>query len=149
MQELTPEEIAEVLRREKDGVLTFTDGEKPYGIPIGYVYVDDRVYFSIFAKGRKWSLYQKNPNVCFTAYSWNDDRTVWDSVVLEGKMIPISSFEQIEKVVRANIPPSHPDPDQQLKKRMQYYKSNKANPTAVKLFEIEPFQVGGKKSRRH
>lgn len=149
MQNLTPEEITTVLKREKDGVLAFTDGKRPYAIPVGFVYVDDHVYFSIFAKGRKWEMFQQNPNVCFTAYSWDDSRTTWDSVVLEGRMVHVGGIEEIEGVVRANIPPSHPNPDEHFNKRIQYYKTNRDNASAVKLFKIEPSQMGGKKSRSH
>ena len=146
MKDMTPEEIMTVLKKEKEGVLAFTDGEKPYAIPIGHVCVNEMVYFSIFAKGRKWELYQKNPRVCFTVFGWNGDRTGWRSAMVEGQMTPVSDFQEIEAVVRANIVKSNRDPEEHLKKRMQYYIDNEANPKAVKVFKIEPTGTGGRKS---
>ncbi len=148
MKNLTQEEIVAVLNREAEGTLAFTDGEKPYSVPIGHVYVNESIHFSIFAKGRKWDMFQKNQNVCFTVFGWNDERTDWGSVIIEGKMVPVTDMEQIKAVVRANLIKSNKDLDEQLDKRMEYYINNKGNPESVKLFKIEASEVGGKKSDR-
>ena len=148
MKDLTREEIVSVLDRATEGALAFTDGEKPYGVPIGHVYVNESVHFSIFAKGRKWEMFQKNQNVCFTVFEWNDERTDWASVIIEGKMVQVTDMEEIKAVVRANIVKSNKDLDEHLDKRLEYYINNEDNPNAVKIFKIETSQVGGKKSGR-
>jgi len=61
MKELIKQEIDNVLLKVRDGVLALTDGKLPYGIPFGFVYVNESVYLSMLPKGRKWSYLQKPP----------------------------------------------------------------------------------------
>ena len=144
MKDLTKEEMIRVLKKEEDGVIAFTDGTVPYCIPFGHVYVNDRVYLSLFPKGRKWGLLQNNPNVCFTVYSWNDDHTEWSSVVIDGVFEAVNEILEIETVVKALIEKMDLDPESYLEKRMKYYCDNMDNPKGLKVYRINAACMGGK-----
>ena len=145
MKDLSKDEMARLLKDEKDGVLALTDGTKPYCIPLCFVYVNDAVYFTLFPTGRKLEYFQKNQNVCFNVFRWNEGRTEWSSVVVDGEMEPVKDIETIESVVKANIEMMGLDPVNYLQKRMEYYKKNLDNPKALKVFKINASDMGGKK----
>ncbi len=145
MKDLSSEEITQVMKTAPDGVLAFTDGERPYCIPFGFVYTDSTVYITMFPKGRKWDCFQKNPNVCFNVFRWNDEHTEWSSVVADGKMEQITDLAEIKEVVKANIEKMGLNPDTYLDKRMAYYEKSLNNPSALKAFRIAPSDIRGKK----
>ena len=130
-----------------DGVLALSHSDTPYCIPFGFVYVGGVVYLSLFPKGRKWDILQKNNKVCFTIFRWNDDHTEWSSVVVDGKMVPVKDLKEIESVVKANMEKMGLDPGTYLEKRMTMYKKTMDNPSALKIFKIESSQIGGKKMK--
>ena len=145
MSELNNEEILDIIKTEKDGVLAFTDGEKPYCIPFGFVYIDGALYLSMFPKGRKWDYLNINKNVCFNVYRWIDNNTKWQSVVIDGKIELVTDLAVIESVVKANILKRDLDPVTHLKKRMEYYKKSSDNQDAVKIFKITIDEMQGRK----
>ena len=145
MKDLTKDEMVDVLHKVNDGVLALSDGAVPYCIPFGYVYVDGSVFLSLFPRGRKWEYFQKNKKVCFNVFCWNEDRTEWFSVVIDGVMEQIGDIETIRKVVKANIEKMGLDPEKYLEKRMEYYKKSLDNPNALKIFQIHTSAMGGKK----
>ena len=145
MKELSKEEITAVLKEVKDGVLSLTDGTRPYCIPFGFVYVNGNVYITMFPKGRKWDCFQKNQNVCFTVFSWDEGRTEWSSVVVDGEMEQINDLETIQDVVKANMEKMGLDPETYLEKRMEYYRKSLDNPNSLKAFRINTRDIAGKK----
>lgn len=149
MQDISKQEMIDLLNEVTEGVLAVTDGNVPYCIPIGHVCVGDEVFFSIFPKGRKWDYIQKIPNVCFTVFSWFDNKTRWASVVVDGVMEEITDLEEIEKVVRANVEKQGLDPDEYTPKRMDYYKKAQGKPNALKIFRIKTTDMQGKTAKSH
>jgi len=145
MKKLNEQEMADVLQNVKDGVLALTDGTRPYCIPFGYVYIKDAVYLSMFPSGRKWDYFQKIRDVCYTVFCWNDDRTEWSSVVIDGEMEQVTDIETIEAVVKANIVKVGLDPVKYLEKRMDYYKKSMDNPKALKIFKINTRDMNGRR----
>ena len=145
MKDLTKEEMVHLLETVLDGTLALTDGTRPYCIPFGFVYQNDTVYLSLFPKGRKQEYFQKNNNVCFNIYSWNDDRTEWSSVVVDGKIEQVTDIETIALVVKLNMEKMGMDPSQYLDKRVEFYRKNLDNPKALKIFKIKAETMGGKK----
>lgn len=144
MKDISRDEMVALLKKVEDGVLGLSDGTKPYCIPFGHVYVDDTVYLSFFPRGRKWEMIQKNPNVCFNVYRWNEDHTEWSSVVIDGVLEPVTDMTEIESVVKALIVKMGLDPETYLEKRMQYYRDNADNPKGLKVFKIISSSMGGK-----
>ncbi len=96
MQELKIEEMNQVLFTAPDGMLGLCDSGRPYCLPFGFVWADDTLYLSLFPSGRKWACLQKDPQVCFTVYSWNEDHTRWSSVMIEGELIAVTELSEIE-----------------------------------------------------
>ena len=145
MKDLTNEEITSVLTTVKDGVVAFANGVHPYCIPFGFAYINGAVYISLFPRGRKWDYFQKNHLVCFNAFCWNKEHTEWYSVVIDGELEQVTDEASIEAVVRANIEKSGLDPAEYLAKRMEYYRSSRDNPKALKIFKIKPISISGRK----
>ncbi len=145
MKELTSKEITDLMNKVGDGVLAFSDRKTPYCIPFGFVFVDNHVYLSMFPSGRKWEYYQKNPNVCFCVFCWNEAHTEWYSVVIDGEMEQVNDLATIELVVRANIEKVGLDAATYLEKRLAYYKKSMDNPKALKIFKIKTKEVRGRK----
>lgn len=144
MKDISKEEMIRLLQKQEDGVMSLSNGDTPYCIPFGHVLVDETVYLSLFPRGRKWEIIQKNPKVCFNVYSWNDDHTEWTSVVVDGVMEPVTDINEIESVVKALIVKMGMDPEAYLEKRMTYYRDNLDNPKALKIYRINSSSMGGK-----
>jgi nitroimidazol reductase NimA-like FMN-containing flavoprotein (pyridoxamine 5'-phosphate oxidase superfamily) len=144
MKDISKEDMIQLLQTQEDGVMSLSDGDTPYCIPFGHVLVNDTVYLSLFPRGRKWEIIQKNPKVCFNVYSWNDDHTEWSSVVVDGVMESVTDINEIESVVKALIVKMGMDPEAYLEKRMTYYRDNLDNPKALKIYRINSSSMGGK-----
>jgi len=147
MKDLSKEEMDSLLTTVGDGVLALSRGDTPYCIPFGFVYIEGKVYLSMFPRGRKWEMYQENKKVCFNVFAWSKDHTDWSSVVIDGEMVPVSDLKEIESVVKTNIEKLGLDPVAYLEKRMAIYKKNMDNPAALKIFRIETEQMNGKKMK--
>jgi nitroimidazol reductase NimA-like FMN-containing flavoprotein (pyridoxamine 5'-phosphate oxidase superfamily) len=144
MRDLHNDEMRRILHTVKDGVLALCDDGRPYCLPFGFVCIEDTVYISLFPRGRKWVCIQKNPRACFTAFAWNDDRTEWSSVVIDGELTLITDMEIIRSVVQANMLKMGLDPAEYLEKRMRYYEQALENPRGLKIMRIVTENMGGK-----
>ena len=147
MKELTREEMEKLLITVGDGVLALSSEDTPYCIPFGFVYIEGKVYLSMFPKGRKWDIFKKNSKVCFNVFGWNEDQSEWASVVIDGKMVEVRDLREIESVVKANIEKMGLDPVNYLKKRMAIYQKNMENPSSLKIFRIETECLAGRKMK--
>ena len=143
MKSLSKEEIIDLLMKAEDGALACTDGKYPYCIPFGFVYVGDKIFFTFFPTGRKWDYIQKNPNVCFNVYKWNDEGKECDSVVVDGVLEETKDLAEIESMVKANIVKMGLDEESYLKKRMEYYEKAITNPKALKIFKFTIREMQG------
>ncbi len=73
------EKINKFLNEKRAGALSMCDtGERPYVIPVNYVYMDGKIYIHGMGSGKKNMLLEKNPSVCFTVFE--EFGTVKDSV---------------------------------------------------------------------
>ena len=145
MKDLSREEMENLLTTVGDGVLAVSSGDIPYCLPFGFAYTGGKLYLSMFPKGRKWEIIEKNDKVCFTAFNWNEDHTEWSSVVVDGRIEQVKELKEIEKVVKANIEKMGLDPVNYLGKRMAIYQKSMDNPSALKIFKVEIEHMGGKK----
>ncbi len=93
--------IEKLLASKKDGVLCFTDGNRPYGVPLTYTLYDNGfLYFGLGLSGRKYECYKKCRNVCFTVFetfqSAGDPlRRGWWSIILDGELFQVTDPEEI------------------------------------------------------
>ena len=103
-KEMTRQEIDDFLYRERIGLLSLTDGNQSYAVPMGYSYDGTHIYLAMMHKGRKIEYLQKNKNICFVVYWTNEDIGVgnihWKSVICDGTMAHLKDHPEIEKAVR-------------------------------------------------
>lgn len=65
-QVLPEEKCMEILEKATSGVLAVSgDGEYPYGVPLSYVFVDNKIYFHSAKEGHKIDAINNNEKVSF------------------------------------------------------------------------------------
>ena len=80
---MTPEEIEATLGRVGTGRIACSLNDRPYVVPISYVYADGSIY-AFSALGRKVRVMREQPLVCFEVEEI-DGPTSWRSVIVEGR----------------------------------------------------------------
>ena len=97
--------IKELLKSKQDGVLSLTDGQSTYGLPIAYAfYQNDTIYFGMSPSGRKYEYFKKCKNVSFTlhkTFGGSDDplKMGWWSIVLDGVLSQVTDPEEVRAVI--------------------------------------------------
>ncbi|CUH97715.1 hypothetical protein P22_3850 [Propionispora sp. 2/2-37] len=82
--------------------------DKPYAVPVNYVYWHDKIYIHGLGSGKKNKVLAANPAVCFTVYE--EFGTVTDpvpakcdtaylSVVIFGKAVPVQDVNEKTQVL--------------------------------------------------
>jgi nitroimidazol reductase NimA-like FMN-containing flavoprotein (pyridoxamine 5'-phosphate oxidase superfamily) len=102
--ELAPEEIQNLLKTQFCGVLAMVDDNGPYQVTVIYATDEDNVYLTLWGdstNSRKMRCISENPNVSFTAYSF-EMGSGSPSIFFEGKIQRITDREGVTKAVRAN-----------------------------------------------
>lgn len=65
-QQMTEERAIALLREGSNGVLsTFGDGEYPYGVPVNYVYLNNKIYLHSAMTGYKIDAIERDNKVSF------------------------------------------------------------------------------------
>lgn len=101
---LEKSKIEELLKSKKDGVLSLTDGQSAYGVPLTYMtYHDDTLYLGMNPSGRKYAYLKHCKNACFTIYQTfqspgDSTRMGWWSVILDGELSQITDPEGIKAI---------------------------------------------------
>ena len=80
---MTPEEIEATLGRIGTGRIACSLNDRPYVVPISYVYADGCIY-AYSTLGRKVMIMREQPLVCFEVEEI-DGPTSWRSVIVEGR----------------------------------------------------------------
>jgi len=102
--ELTPEEIQKLLDTQFCGILAMVDDKGPYQVTVIYSADEDNVYLTLWGdstNSRKMRCISENPNVSFTAYSFEMGGGS-PSIFFEGKIERITDLEGVAKAVRTN-----------------------------------------------
>jgi hypothetical protein len=90
-QELTKEESIEILEKQTNGILSVMgDDGFPYGVPLSYVYDNDKIYFHCAKSGHKLDSIKNNDKVCFTVVGMDEVMpskmtSCYQSVIVFGK----------------------------------------------------------------
>ncbi len=115
--------ITETLNTAEYGVLAL-GGDKPYAIPVNFVYVDDSVYFHSSPKGKKMGLIRSNNHVSFNVtveatvipsyFSKADGiacpaSAFFKSIIIDGEAEIIDSRKELEKVFTAMMEKLQPE----------------------------------------
>ncbi|KAF5071580.1 Pyridoxamine 5'-phosphate oxidase [anaerobic digester metagenome] len=101
-QLLSPEATHTVLARCTNGILScHGDDGYPYGVPVSYVYHNDRIYFHSAAAGHKLDAITGNPKVSFTVIDEDtiisaEYTTYFRSAIAFGRVRVCAGDERIE-----------------------------------------------------
>ena len=146
--QMNDSEVDALLSRMDMGAIS-TIGEDgfPYTVPVNFVAIDGRVYIHGRRLGEKVDNMKNDPRVCFTVWDRKgyedcgvaacDTTTVYESVVIRGKVSFIDDPDEKARVLQAIVDKIVPD-----KKDMDL---KKVPPTLV--YMIEPVSVTGKYHR--
>ncbi|MFC1591008.1 pyridoxamine 5'-phosphate oxidase family protein [Thermodesulfobacteriota bacterium] len=143
---MTRQRVEELLRSKKDGVLCFTDGSQPYGIPLNYgAYHDGILYLGLGLSGRKYDYFQKCNKVCFITYRLlqspdDPQRQGWWSIILDGELFRITDPEEIQQAgdymeAEGLFPPGLKD---------KFLGAMLKNPEQSNFFKLKISNFGGK-----
>ena len=91
--DLTNAEMDALLGTERIGHLGCLDGNRPYVVPMAFVFHDDVLYGQT-TEGKKVEMLRKNPTVCFQVEALKEKQ--WKSAMLYG------TFEELDF---ENLPP--------------------------------------------
>jgi hypothetical protein len=64
-KKLTKNEIDKFLKNNQHGMLSMA-GDKPYALPMGYIYRRKTILLGLVTTGRKMKYLKKSKNICFT-----------------------------------------------------------------------------------
>jgi len=137
-QTLTHDEVSGVLASEMIVRVAFSDGETPYVIPFGYVYLKSMLY-GITAPGRKTQIAERNPKVGFQVDS--SARTgpwEWRSVTGEGRFEVVEDKRECREALVALEPLNSSAPDWWQDEIRPLVTSG-----IVKVWKITPTSVAG------
>jgi len=96
--------INDFLSRQKIGILSLSENDSSYAIPLAYSYDGETIYLTLGPQGRKMGCIQKNKNVCFVVYDQppsTGGMPEWQSVICNGVIERITDPVNIEKAVRS------------------------------------------------
>jgi nitroimidazol reductase NimA-like FMN-containing flavoprotein (pyridoxamine 5'-phosphate oxidase superfamily) len=140
----------ELLKSYTDGVLSLTDGQSAYGVPLAYTYANETLYFGMTTSGRKFNYYKKGRNVSFTVYKTfqapeDPQRRGYWSIILDGKLFQITDPEEIKAVVdmmdkQGKLPPGFKDKVLSVLLK---------NPDNSNMFKMRITDFGGKELPAH
>ena len=90
-QSLSKEKCLEIINENTGGVLSVSgDNGYPYGVPMSYVYDNNKIYFHCGQNGHKIDGIKRNNKVCFTVIGADkivpeEFNTYYSSVIIFGK----------------------------------------------------------------
>jgi len=97
IKRLEDREIRDILKKAWNGALSLVDIDRPYTIPIAYVFYRDSLYFILIGEGRKTRCFKKNKNVCYLIfYEVSEDHY---SILIEGVLEKVSEEALIREVI--------------------------------------------------
>ncbi len=99
-KEIETDEALKLLIKCEYGILSTIDNDgQPYGVPLNYVYKNDKIYFHCALTGHKIENIEKNPKVSFCAVG--DTKvipskfsTAYESVVVFGNASEVQGLER-------------------------------------------------------
>ncbi|MEI9935045.1 MAG: pyridoxamine 5'-phosphate oxidase family protein [Ferruginibacter sp.] len=93
-KKLTEIQIDNILLSQSIGHLGCSNNNKPYVLPVTYLFLDDYIYIQT-EPGRKLDFMRINPSVCFEVFR-NTDMFNWESAIVWGTFEELNDQESIE-----------------------------------------------------
>jgi len=102
---MTTEEIRNFLKNQKIGILSLSEKNSSYAIPLAYSYDGENIYLTMGQSGRKMECIKNNKNVCFVVYLMSPNpeggMPTWESIICNGVLEHLTDPENLEKAVRS------------------------------------------------
>jgi nitroimidazol reductase NimA-like FMN-containing flavoprotein (pyridoxamine 5'-phosphate oxidase superfamily) len=103
MQDMTDDEIRDFLDGARIGRLCMAGSDgRPYAIPLPFCWHDGALYVRLPLSGRKGRILAENDHVCFEADDFTDTLDDYASVLLEGRLVPVTDVAEKQRVKAAN-----------------------------------------------
>jgi len=98
IQDLSESEITEILARVGYGHLACSRDDRPYVVPIQYVYEDGEI-FIYTTEGKKFDIISRNPRVCLQVEEVIDHKQ-WQSVIVDGIAEQLASGDAQDRALK-------------------------------------------------
>lgn len=104
-QKMSDDECVGILKNGSNGILSLSGDEGyPYGVPMSFVYNDNKIYFHCASEGHKIDSIKRNDKVSFTIVSEDNIApekftTLFKSVIVFGKIRILETKEEKEKAL--------------------------------------------------
>jgi nitroimidazol reductase NimA-like FMN-containing flavoprotein (pyridoxamine 5'-phosphate oxidase superfamily) len=103
MIDMTYAEIARMLGDARIGRLCMADADgTPYAIPLPFCWADGALYLRLPLTGRKGAVLSRNDRVCFEADAFTDTLDDYASVLVEGRLIPVTDTQEKGRIKSLN-----------------------------------------------
>jgi hypothetical protein len=142
IDEMEPSEISSLLLRVGYGHLGCAKDNRPYVVPIHYVY-DPPHIFIYTTKGMKTDFVSSNPEVCLQVEEVRSAHD-WTSVVVEGGAELLADADEREKATKL-LTLINPSLTPAISRVAQ---SGSVRPNIVEIYRITPHSMSGRKTRR-
>lgn len=96
------------------GFLTMSNDGSAYGIPISYIYSDNKIYLHCAPEGEKLRYIEKNPSVCFcvvgsTMVQPSKFTTAYESVLAFGDIVTVDDNDERMKALELLVDKYSPE----------------------------------------
>src|SRR5204862_7955607 len=98
VEDMSPNEMHALLRRESFGHLGCSRNGRPYVVPMNYAYDGKELYF-FTTQGMKTQYIDANPKVCLQVEEIKDS-THWRSVMVIGRAIEITGNDETQRAMK-------------------------------------------------
>jgi nitroimidazol reductase NimA-like FMN-containing flavoprotein (pyridoxamine 5'-phosphate oxidase superfamily) len=103
MTDMTDSDIRRMLDSTLIGRLCMADPDgTPYSIPLPFCYADHSLYLRLPLAGRKGAILSRNDRVCFEVDRFTDTLDDYASVLVEGRLIPVTDLDEKSRVKTIN-----------------------------------------------
>lgn len=148
-REISKEEAERILREAEFGTLAMVDpdGNEPYGVPVSFVFFDNKIWIHSAAEGRKYRILSKGGNVHFSAAQnvkavfTRFFTSFYESVMAFGKIelvtTEIEKKEALLELCRKYLPEKMDVADEHIERSI----------ARTAIFKISPIQITGKAKR--
>lgn len=147
-QSLPRAETDAILRNGSYGVLSLSDSEEyPYGVPLSYVYEDDKIWFHCAKSGHKLDIIRENPRASFCVVGQDtvvqeEYTSYFKSVIVFGTVRVLESDLEKRAAIRKLGRKYSPDrTDEDIEAAIE------RNWSALCMLEMDIVHVSGKQAR--
>ena len=109
------EECESIIKGTYHGVLSCSNENEPYAVPINHAYVDGKFYFHCGVGGKKIDFIQRNSSVVYTIMKYygttedfinsNNCHGKWESVIAYGNAQYIEEEQEIQELLNNKFLP--------------------------------------------